>query len=266
MTKLRTTDFKQMKRDGDKIAMITAYDAEIAGIVDIAGVDIVLVGDSLGNVIQGESDTLSVTVEHMIYHTSIVSRAVTRAHVSADMPFMSYQASKQEALRNAGRLIKEGRAESVKLEMSEEYADTLHAITRAGIPVIAHIGLCPQSLHVMGGYRIQGRTEEEAQKLIETARISVDAGAFLIVLESIPENLAEKITRIVDIPTVGIGAGRKCDGQVLVFNDMIGLSTDPVPRFVKKYTEARKLFIESTKNFVDDVKRSKFPGRDNVYE
>ena len=235
MPKTRITKFKQMKQNGEKITMITAYDAATAELVDTAGIDSVLVGDSLGNVIQGRDNTLSVTLEEMIYHTKIVSRGINNAHLAADMPFLSYQVSVEKAVENAGRIIKEGNAESVKLEVNEEYIDTVYAINKASIPVIAHIGLCPQSLHVMGGYRVQGRNKDDADQMLHLAHLAEDAGAFLIVLESIPSPLARKITSSISIPTIGIGAGSDCDGQVLVFNDMAGLSPEPLPKFVNKF-------------------------------
>jgi len=255
-----------MKQSGEKITMITAYDAATAEIVDTAGIDSVLVGDSLGNVIQGLDNTLSVTLEEMIYHTKIVSRGVKNAHLSTDMPFLSYQVSVEQAINNAGRLIKEGNAESVKLEVNEAYIDTIYALYKASIPVIAHIGLCPQSVHVTGGYRVQGRSRDDADNLLELAHLSEEAGAFLIVLESIPGALAEKITSSVSIPTIGIGAGKECDGQVLVFNDMAGLSPEPLPRFVSKFAEGRRTFIKATEKYIEHVKKQKFPSKNNSYE
>jgi len=234
MPKIRITKFKQMTQKGDKISMITAYDTATAELVDSAGIDSVLVGDSLGNVIQGLENTLSVSLEEMIY--------------------------------NAGRLLKEGNAESVKLEVNEEYIDTVYALNKASIPVIAHIGLCPQSVHVTGGYLVQGRKKKDAEHLLQLAHLAEDAGAFLIVLESIPGVLAEKITSSLAIPTIGIGAGNRCDGQVLVFNDMAGLSPDPLPKFVKKFAEGRKIFIKATEKYIDQVKNQKFPSKKNNYE
>ena len=254
-----------MKKSGEKITMLTAYDACTAEIVDEAGVEIILVGDSLGNVVQGRRDTLSVTLEEMIYHTLMVSRCVKNAHLACDMPFLSYQVSDMEAVENAGRLVKEGKAESVKLEINEEYIDTIYAINKAGIPVISHIGLCPQSVHVMGGYKIQGRTRKGADHLLNLATLSEQAGACMLVLESIPEKLAQKITNSINIPAIGIGAGKYCDGQVLVFHDMVGLSRDPQPKFVKKFTEGRKFFKEATEKYIDQVKKGKFPGKNQSY-
>ena len=255
-----------MKENGDKISMITAYDAATAELVDSAGIDSILVGDSLGNVIQGLDNTLAVSLDEMIYHTKIVSRGVKNAHLAADMPFLSYQVSVDSAISNAGRLIKEGNAESVKLEVNEEYIDTVYAINKAGIPVIAHIGLCPQSVHVAGGYKVQGRSKDDADHLLHLAHLAEDAGAFLLVIESIPAPLAEKITKSLSIPTIGIGAGNNCDGQVLVFNDMAGLSPEPLPKFVNKFAEGRKIFIKATEKYIQQVKSRKFPSKNNSYE
>jgi 3-methyl-2-oxobutanoate hydroxymethyltransferase len=245
--------------------MVTAYDAATANIIDEAGVDIVLVGDSLGNVVQGLPNTLSVTMDEMIYHTKIVSRGVRHAHLCGDMPFMSYQASKEDALRNAGRFIKEAGAESVKLETNETYLDTVYSISKAGIPVMGHIGLCPQSVHIMGGYKIQGREDKEAKKIFELAKSLEGAGAFSLVLESIPKELAERITESITIPTIGIGAGPSCDGQVLVINDLVGLSPEPIPKFVKRYANLRKVMTKAVRDFADEVKEGQFPSVEHSY-
>lgn len=265
MKKLRTTDFSKMKERGEKIAMITAYDATIAAIVDAAGVDMVLVGDSLGNVVQGLEDTLSVTLDEMIYHTKIVSRGVARAHLCSDMPFLSYQKSPEEAIGNAGRLLKEGRAESVKLEVNEMYVDTVYRIQKAGIPVVAHVGLCPQSVHVMGGYKVQGGSPEERKALLNLAKSCEQAGAFMVVIESVLSGVAKEITGGLAIPTVGIGSGAACDGQVLVVNDMIGLTPEPLPKFVKKYAKVADTISDSAKKYVEDVKKGTFPSREHSY-
>lgn len=249
-----------------KIAMVTAYDAPTAKIVDEAGVDIILVGDSLGNVIQGMPNTLSVTMEEMLYHTKIVSRGVTNAHICADMPFMSFQTSVTEAVRNAGRFIKETGAESVKFEITQNYIDTIYEIRKAGIPVMGHIGLRPQSVHDMGGYKLQGREKDEASKLIALAKEIEDAGAYSLVLESIPQKLAKKITKSIDIPTIGIGAGPDCDGQVLVIHDLLGMSEEPLPKFVKKYAELRETMKKATKEYIDEVKSGSFPASEHSYD
>lgn len=265
MKKLRTTDFCKMKERGEKIAMITAYDATVAAIVDAAGVDVVLVGDSLGNVVQGLEDTLPVTLDEMIYHTKIVSRGVERAHLCSDMPFLSYQKSPEDAIESAGRLLKEGRAESVKLEINEEYVDTVYRLQKAGIPVVAHIGLCPQSVHVMGGYKMQGSLPGEREKLLDLAKSCEQAGAFMVVIESVLSAVAGDITEGLAIPTVGIGSGADCDGQVLVVNDMIGLTPEPLPKFVKKYSEVAETISDSTKKYVEDVKKGMFPSQEHSY-
>ena len=266
MKKIRITDIQKIKDEGKRLVMLTAYDAAIASIIDDAGVDIILIGDSLGNVVQGLETTLPVTIEDMIYHTKIVSGVVKRSHVSSDMPFMSYQISKEDALKNAGRLVKEGGAESVKLEVNDQYLEILYYICKSGIPVVSHIGLCPQSIHMTGGYRMQGKSKDDADVLFDLAVSSQEAGAFLLVLESIPSKLAKRITEEVKIPTIGIGAGKFCDGQVLVFNDMVGLSDDPLPRFVKKYAETRKIFKNATEKYAHDVRNGKFPSKKNIYE
>ncbi len=246
--------------------MVTAYDAPTASVVDEAGVDVVLVGDSLGNVVQGRPDTLGVTMDEMVYHTSMVSRAVRRAAVVADMPFMSYQASKADALRNAGRFLKETGAVAVKLEVNERDLDTVRALVGSGIPVMGHIGLCPQSIHVMGGYRVQGRTEENAGRLRALAEAIEQAGAFSLVLESIPRALAADITAAVGIPTIGIGAGPDCDGQVLVLHDLVGFTVGPVPRFVKRYADVRKVILEAVEQYACEVREGQFPGPENCYD
>lgn len=265
MKKLRTTDFRKMKEQGEKIAMITAYDATIAAIVDAAGVDVVLVGDSLANAVQGLEDTLSVTLDEMIYHTKIVSRGVGRAHLCSDMPFLSYQKSPEDAIESAGRLLKEGRAESVKIEVNDAYVDTVYRIQKAGIPVIAHIGLCPQSVHAMGGYKVQGSLPGEREMLLDLARSCEQAGAFIVLIESVFSEVARDVTESLGIPTVGIGSGGDCDGQVLVINDMIGLTPEPLPKFVKKYAKVAKTISDSTKKYVKEVKKGIFPSQEHSY-
>ncbi len=264
--KIRITDLKAMKDRGEKIAMITAYDATIARILDEVGVDCLLVGDSLGNVVQGLETTLPVTLDEIIYHTKLVSRGTRRSHISADMPFMSYQVSIDEAVRNAGRLVKEGGAESVKLEINEKYIDTINAIFKSGIPVVSHLGLCPQSVHVMGGYKLQGKSKEDHKKLLQLAVLSEKAGASVVLLESVPSKLAKEITETLKIPTIGIGAGSDCDGQVLVINDLCGLSEEPLPKFVKKYGDIRKVISDSVSSYISEVKSSIFPSKENSYD
>jgi 3-methyl-2-oxobutanoate hydroxymethyltransferase len=265
MKKVTVPTLYSMKKRGEKIVMVTAYDATTANIVDEAGVDVILVGDSLGNVIQGLPNTLSVTMDEMIYHVKIVSRGVKRAHLCGDMPFMSYQVSKERAIENAGRFVKEAGAESVKIEINENYLETVNAISRAGIPVMGHIGLCPQSIHLTGGYKVQGREESEARRLLELAIAAKEAGAFSLVLESIPKELAKKITESIDIPTIGIGAGPFCDGQVLVINDLLGISPEPVPRFVKKYANLRETMLRAIREFAHEVKEGIFPDEEHSY-
>ncbi|MGQ0793480.1 MAG: 3-methyl-2-oxobutanoate hydroxymethyltransferase [Deltaproteobacteria bacterium] len=265
MTKITVPKLLDMKKQGEKIVMVTSYDAAVASIVDEAGADIILVGDSVGNVIQGLANTLSVTMDEMIYHTKMVSRGASRAHICGDMPFMSYQASKEEAVRNAGRFIKEAGAQSVKLEINESHLETVYAISRASIPTVAHIGLRPQSIHMMGGYKVQGRGEYEAERLLELALDAQAAGAFIVLMESVTWELAREITEALRVPTIGIGAGAHCDGQVLVINDLVGLSAGPLPRFVKKYAEMRDAMTAAVQQFASEVKEGKFPAEENSY-
>ncbi len=266
MSKITVPIIVEKKKKDEKLVVLTAYDASTASIIDETGVDIILVGDSLGNVIQGLGNTLQVTMDEMLYHTKIVARGVKTAHLCSDMPFMSYQASKHDAVRNAGRIVKEGGAESVKIELTDTYVESVYAIQKAGIPVMGHIGLCPQSVLKMGGYRIQGRGELEAEGLLKLAKQAEDAGAFSIVLESIPRGLAKKITESINIPTIGIGAGPFCDGQVLVINDMVGLSPEPIPKFAKKYANLREIMARSVGEFRDEVRRGLFPGINHSYD
>lgn len=265
MNKIRVPDIIAKKRGKHKIVMLTSYDAITARIIDEAGVDIILVGDSLGNVVQGQDTTLPVTIEDMIYHTRLVSRGTINAHLCADMPFMSYQTSKQQAVENAGRLIKEGFAESVKLETNQEYTETISSICKAGIPVMGHIGLCPQSYHVMGGYKIQGKDKKKSKEYIKLAKETEKAGAYCIVLEGIPLELAKEITKSVSVPTIGIGAGPYCDGQVLVINDLVGLHTGKLPKFVKQYADFRDLMTKAVKSYSSDVINSRFPAKKNSF-
>ncbi|HEY3449635.1 MAG TPA: 3-methyl-2-oxobutanoate hydroxymethyltransferase [Myxococcales bacterium] len=250
---------RKMKQAHEKIGVLTAYDAAFARIFDEAGVDVLLVGDSLGMVIQGEKSTLPVTMDQMVYHCRAVSRAVHRAHVVGDMPFMSYQASVEDAVRNAGRLVAEGGAESVKLEGGVEFAQTVERIVRAGIPVMGHIGLTPQSVHKMGGYLVQGRDAEKAQKLLADALALERAGASSLVLEGIPMELAQQITSRLTIPTIGIGAGAHTDGQVLVCYDMLGMNPDFAPKFLKRYAELFQTITGAAREYLTEVKASQFP-------
>ncbi|MCK4534849.1 MAG: 3-methyl-2-oxobutanoate hydroxymethyltransferase, partial [Syntrophobacterales bacterium] len=237
INKITTSVVQRMKTDGEKISMLTAYDYSTATVMDEAGVDIILIGDSLGMVVLGYDSTLPVTMEDMIHHTKAVSRAAKRAMVIGDMPFMSYQISAEEAVRNAGRFMKEAGAHGVKLEGGREVAEAVMKITSSGIPLMGHLGLTPQSVHQLGGYKVQGKDDKTAKKMMEDAKILEEAGAFSIVLECVPAPLAEKISRSLTIPTIGIGAGVGCDGQVLVVNDMLGMFEKFTPKFVKKYAK-----------------------------
>ncbi len=259
-------DFIKKKKDGDKITMLTAYDYPFARIVDQAGIDAILVGDSLGMVVQGLDNTLPVTMDEMIYHTKMVSRAVTDAMVMGDMPFMSYQASISEAVKNAGRFIKEAGAAGVKLEGGAEIAPQIKAMLKSDIPVMAHIGLTPQSIHRMGGYKVQGKSEEAAKRLLEEAHIVEDAGAFSLLLEAIPMNVAKQITKELSIPTIGIGAGPYCDGQILVLHDVIGLFERFVPKFAKQYANLNKEALNAIQSYKKEVDDGKFPSKDHSFK
>ncbi|MFO1518740.1 MAG: 3-methyl-2-oxobutanoate hydroxymethyltransferase [bacterium] len=249
-----------IKKDGRKISMVTAYDFTMAKIVDQAGVDVVLVGDSLGMVVQGRKNTLGVTLDHMIYHSHCVSKGITRAHLVCDMPFLSYQSSMEEAVRNCGKVLKQGRAEAVKLEGGEEIADTVKRLTELGIPVMGHIGLKPMHVHLMGGYKIQGRDSHSEKQILKDAKALEKAGAYSIVLEGIPAALAEKITRQIKIPTIGIGSGPGCDGQVLVIYDLLGMYQEIRPKFVRQYANLHETISEALKNYIADVSSGNFPG------
>ena len=263
--KVTVPELQRMKREGRKITMLTAYDATFMRILDEAGVDVVLVGDSLGMVIQGGTGTTSVTMDDMIYHARIVSRGVTHAHLLVDMPFMSYQASVEEAVRNAGRLVKEGGAESVKLEGGRERADAVRAIDQAGIPVMAHIGLTPQSVNKIGGFKVQGKDQAQAMRLLEDAKALEEAGAYALLLECVPAPLAAEITQTVSIPTIGIGAGAGCDGQVLVIYDMLGMNNTFNPRFAKRYANLHGAITNAVQTYVDEVRGGVFPAKENSF-
>ena len=258
-------DIHKMKADGEKISVLTCYDYPTARILDGCGIDMLLVGDSLGVVFAGHENTLPVTIEEMIYHTRAVMRAQPKAFVVADMPFLSYQVSLEEARRNAGRLVKEGGAAAVKLEGGENQADTIRAIVAMDVPVMAHIGLTPQSIHRMGGYRVQGKKEEQAERLLADAHAVQAAGAFSVVLEGIPLKLARRITAELSIPTIGIGAGPHCDGQVLVIHDILGLCEKYAPRFVKRYADAGGLIADAVTCYIRDVKEGEFPKEEHSF-
>lgn len=251
--------FLDHKQKGEKISMLTAYDYSTAKLVDQAGIDGILVGDSLGNVMLGYEDTLSVTVEDMIHHGAAVARGVKNALVVIDMPFLSYQTSVYDAVKNAGRLVKEGHAGAVKLEGGKEFAPQIRAITAASIPVMGHLGLTPQSIHTLGGYRVQGKTEAAAQKLLEDALAVEEAGAFALTLECVPAKLAQLITSKLSIPTIGIGAGAGCDGQVLVYQDMLGMFNDYTPKFVKRFAEVGEVMKNAFAEYNRQVKEGSYP-------
>lgn len=266
MSKTTIQDFFKKKAARQKITMLTAYDYPFAQIVDEAGIDAILVGDSLGMVVQGLENTLPVTMDEMIYHTKMVSRASKNAMVIGDMPFMSYQASIEDAVRNAGRFIKEAGASAIKLEGGAEVAEHIKAMTKSDIPVMAHIGLTPQSIHRMGGYKVQGKTEEAAKQLIEEAHIVEDAGAFSLILEAIPMELARRITEELSIPTIGIGAGTHCDGQVLVIHDVIGLFERFVPKFVKRYANLKEEALKAIEAYKEEVEKGIFPSEEQSFK
>lgn len=258
--------FKDQKEKKDKITMLTAYDYSTAKLIDEAGVNSILVGDSLGMVCLGYEDTISVTMEDMIHHTRAVSRGVKNALVVADMPFMSYQTSVYDAVVNAGRLMKEGRANAVKLEGGLEVVDQIKAIVDASIPVVAHLGLTPQSVNAFGGFKVQGKSEEAARKLIESAKAVEKAGAFAVVLECVPAKLAKLISEKLTIPTIGIGAGNECDGQVLVYQDMLGMFSDFVPKFAKQYAKLGDQMKDAFKSYIAEVKDGVFPAEENTFK
>jgi len=256
---------KKMKQAGQKICMVTAYDATFARILDEAGADVMLVGDSLGMVVQGHDSTLPVTMEQMIYHCTAVTRGARRAHVVGDMPFMSYQTSVEAAVRNAGRLVAEGGVGSVKLEGGAEFADTVTAITRASIPVMGHLGLTPQSVHKMGGYVVQGKDEQAARKILQDALALERAGAYALVLEGVPMELARQITQRLSIPTIGIGAGVDCDGQVLVCYDLLGMNPGFKPKFVKRYADLHGTITGAAAAFFNEVRSGTFPDEEHSF-
>jgi 3-methyl-2-oxobutanoate hydroxymethyltransferase len=266
LTKKVTTADIRKKKGVEKIAVVTAYDVAFARLADQAGVDIVLVGDSLGMVVQGQPTTLPVTVDDMIYHARAVNRGVERAHVVVDLPFMSYQASVEDGLRSAGRLMKEGGAAAVKLEGGEEAAELVAHLVRIGIPVMGHVGMTPQSVHQFGGFKLQGRTQDQRERILTGARALADAGAYAVVLETMPAALAGEVTAAVPIPTIGIGAGPACDGQVLVMHDILGMDPAWNPKFVRKYAELGAEIKRAFAAYAADVRAGRFPGKDESYE
>lgn len=264
--KITTVALRARKREPpEKIVALTAYDVAFARLADRAGVDIVLVGDSLGMVFQGQPSTLPVTVDEMVYHARAVCRGVLRAHVAVDMPFMSYQTSTEDGVRAAGRLVKEGGAESVKLEGGEEIADLVARLVSIGIPVMGHVGMTPQSVHGMGGFKVQGREEAGARRIRDGARAVAEAGAFAVVIESVPAVLAAEVTRALPVPTIGIGAGSACDGQVLVMHDLLGLDPGWQPRFVRRYADLGAAAERAFSAFAADVRAGRFPSDDESF-
>ena len=264
--KVSVPDFARRKRAGEPIVMITAYDAMFASLVDAAGVDAILVGDSLVSVLCGEKTTLSATVDQMIYHGRIVCRGASRALVVVDMPFLSYQVSPVDAVRNGGRILKETGAGAVKVEGGADVAPAVEALVRAGVPVMGHLGFTPQSVHALGGNRVQGRGEGALEKLTRDARALQDAGAFAIVLELMPALIAQRLTASLAVPTIGIGAGPRCDGQVLVLHDMLGLNEGFSPRFLKRYAELGGEVRGAVSRYADEVRQGTFPGPEHVYK
>jgi 3-methyl-2-oxobutanoate hydroxymethyltransferase len=254
-----------MKERGEKITMLTGYDATFGRLLERAGVDMVLVGDSLGMVVQGQPNTLAVTVEDIIYHTRALARVLRRAHLVADMPFMSYQASVTEGLKNAGRLLKEAGAESVKLEGGAEHVELVRRLVESGIPVMGHVGLTPQSVHAMGGFKVQGRSAAQARRIYEDALALEEAGCYAVVLEGVPVELSARITRTLQIPTIGIGAGAACDGQVLVLYDLLGMDDGFRPKFVKRYDDLCTRVVEDFRHYIDEVRSGAFPAEEHTF-
>lgn len=258
--------FAAAKAKGEKLSMLTAYDYSTAKLEDESGINGILVGDSLGNVVLGYEDTVSVTMEDMIHHGAAVARGAKNALVVVDMPFMSYEVAVEEAVRNAGRLMKEGRAGAVKLEGGVRVAEQIRAIVKAGIPVMGHIGLTPQSINVFGGFKVQGKSEKAARALLADAKAVEEAGAFAVVIEAVPAALAQMITDAVSIPTIGIGAGAGCDGQILVYQDMLGMFSDFTPKFVKRYANVGEVMREAFANYAAEVASGAFPTEEHTYK
>jgi len=263
--RVTVTAVRAMKARGERVAMLTAYDTPTARLLDAAGVDVILVGDSLAMVALGYETTLPVTLDEMLHHTRAVARGAARALVVGDLPFLSYQVSREEALRSAGRMLKEGNAQAVKLEGGLEVAGTVAALLEAGIPVMGHIGLTPQAVHRMGGYKVQGRSAEAAARLLKDAVALERAGAFSLVLEGLPWQVAGAVTEAVGIPTIGIGAGPRCDGQVLVTNDLLGLFDEFTPKFVKRYANLRETLLQAFGQFREEVRAGAFPGPEHSF-
>ncbi|MBP2630423.1 MAG: 3-methyl-2-oxobutanoate hydroxymethyltransferase [Firmicutes bacterium] len=264
-TRVTVSVIKDRKVKGIPITMLTAYDYAMAKMLDSAQIDMILVGDSLGNVVLGYDSTLPVTMEDMIHHAKAVCRGAKNTMVVVDMPFMSYQVSVTEAVQNAGRLLKETGAQAVKVEGGVEILDAVKAIVRAGIPVVGHLGLTPQSIHQLGGFKVQGKNEETAKKLMQDAKLLADSGAFAVVLECVPEKLAARITQMIAVPTIGIGAGSACDGQVLVVNDMFGMYSEFTPKFVKKFANLQAQMLEAILEYKQEVTARTFPAKEHTF-
>ena len=266
MKRFSTRDFLLKKLEGKKITVLTAYDYPTACLIDEAGIDAILVGDSLGNVVLGYENTIPVTMEEMIHHTKAVARGSKQALIIGDMPFLTYHTGVADSLRNAGRFLQEGGAQAVKLEGGLERTEVIRAIVQAGIPVMGHLGLTPQSVHQLGGFRVQGKTEEAANKLVEDAKALEQAGVFAIVLECIPAGLARRVTESIAVPTIGIGASSACDGQVLVTHDMLGLNVGKVPKFVKQFVNMRDQMLVGIKEYKAEVEQAVFPAHEHTFE
>ena len=257
---------RKVKDGGRAISMVTAYDYTMARLMDEAGVDAVLVGDSLGMIVQGLANTLPVTLDEICYHGRAVARALAQAHLVGDLPFMSYQASSTQAIESAGRLVKEGGFESVKIEGGQEVAESVRRMVMAGIPVMGHVGLTPQSVHAFGGFKVQGRGDQGAEKVLEDARALAEAGAYAIVLEAIPPDLAARVTAEIDVPTIGIGAGPSCDGQILVCTDLLGMSRGHSPKFAKHFAELGDAVVGAVRSYIGEVEGGTFPGPEHSYK
>lgn len=258
-------DVRAFKQRGERFAMLTAYDTPSARLLDEAGIPVLLVGDSMGMVLLGYGSTVPVTMDEVVHHTAAVVRGTQNALVVGDMPFLSYQVSVEDGMRNAGRLLKEGGANAVKLEGTGRSLQLVERLVEAGIPVMGHLGLTPQSVNQLGGYRVQGRTDEAHHKLVEDAKSLQAAGVFALVLEAVPEGLAAEVTASLEVPTIGIGAGRSCDGQVLVWHDFLGITPGPLPRFVKRYAELGEEIKRAASQFASDVAEGRYPGPEHVY-
>jgi 3-methyl-2-oxobutanoate hydroxymethyltransferase len=263
-SRVSVLEIRERKAAGPIITMTTAYDYTMAALLDEAGIDVILVGDSLGMVVQGHENTLPVSIDDICYHGRAVGRALRHAHMVGDLPFMSFQTPRQ-AIRNAGRLLKEGAFQSVKLEGGRHFAEHVEAIVRSGIPVMGHVGLTPQSIHALGGFRVQGKTADAAERIVEDAQRLERAGVYAILVEAVPPDMAALLTRSVSVPTVGIGAGRECDGQVLVSTDLLGLTRGHMPKFSKRYAELGDLAIDAARRYIGEVRAKAFPDATHEY-